>query len=109
MGNLMLARKRRLVAQGVLNLLSVADTQTLRRAAAMLSLVNEILVREYKDLQLPDRAADAPQDFSDALSRETGIYDLTCLEPGDQEPETLRRRQIENSATLQDAEVAKTV
>ena len=59
--NLMLARKRRLVAQGVLNLLALADAETLKRAPAMLVLVNEVLVQEYKDSQQPARAADAPQ------------------------------------------------
>jgi hypothetical protein len=107
--NLMLPRKRRLVALGVLNLIAVADTPTLRRAPAMLALVNEIIVHEFKDSQLPGRAADAPQDFSDAHSREAGVYDFTGLEAGEQEPETLRRRQIENEATMQDAHVASTV
>ena len=55
--NLMLARKRRLVAQGVLNLLALADAETLKRAPAMLVLVNEVLVQEYKDSQQPARAA----------------------------------------------------
>ena len=34
------------------------------------------------------------QDFAEALSRECGSYDMTCLEAGEQEAETLRRRLV---------------
>ena len=34
------------------------------------------------------------QDFAEALSRECGSYDMTCLEAGEQEAESLRRRQV---------------
>jgi len=100
---LMLPKKRRTVAMALASLLATQDGHVLQRAPGIVNVIVEVLHQENKDALLPAQAEAAAQGFGDLLSRETGQFDCTVLEPQEQELQTVRRRQLEEADPLQHA------